>query len=352
MSPNTREARLKAFYARDSACAGLFYVAVKTTGIFCRIGCPARPPKPENVLFFDTVKDALDAGFRPCKVCKPLESGGDVPAVIRELLRELHASPHARIRDGELRRRGISPVTVRRWFQRRHGITFQAYQRYLKIAKAVERLNSGDKVSEVAFESYDSLSGFQDSFKQALGVSPKTSVGKVVVAITRLQTPLGLMMAGAIGNELCLFEFCDRRMLAAELDEIQKKLNAMLMPGHDPVFDALRGQLDEYFRGDRGNFSIPLRLLGSPFQIAVWQSLLAIPCGATRSYQEQSRLIGRADAIRAVARANGQNRIAILVPCHRVIGKDGSLTGYGGGLARKQWLLNHEAQMSGVSAPR
>lgn len=349
MSSNTRDARLKAFYSRNSAYTGLFYVAVKTTGIFCRIGCPARPPKPENVFFFDTLKDALDAGFRPCKVCKPLESGGDVPAAIRDLLRELHATPHARIRDGELRRRGIAPETVRRWFQKRHGITFQAYQRYLKIAKAVERLNSGDKVSEVAFESYDSLSGFQDSFKHTLGVSPKASVGKVVVAITRLQTPLGLMMAGAIGNELCLLEFCDRRMLAAELDEIQKRLKTLLMPGHDPVFDTLHVQLDEYFRGERSEFSIPLRLLGSPFQITVWQSLLTIPCGATRSYQEQSRLIGRPDAIRAVASANGQNRIAILVPCHRVIGKDGSLTGYGGGLSRKQWLLNHEAQVIGGS---
>ncbi|MBU0508030.1 methylated-DNA--[protein]-cysteine S-methyltransferase [bacterium] len=339
-----REVKLKALYARDPNYAGLFYTAVKTTGIFCRIGCPVRFPKPENVLFFDTVKAALDAGFRPCKVCKPLEHGTSALQMIHDLLSELHAKPQTRITDSDLRRRGISPEMVRRWFKKHHGITFQAYQRYLKIGNAIQRLKSGENVSTVAFESHNSLSGFQDSFKNALGVSPKASTRKTVIVVTRLPTPLGPMMACAVNDELCLFEFCDRRMLATELDEIRKRLGGVLITGHCQLFDELRGQLDEYFRGERREFSLTLKLAGTPFQESVWHALLTIPYGSTRSYQEQAKMIGRPDAVRAVARANGQNRIAIIVPCHRVIGKDGGLTGYGGGLERKEWLLNHERQ--------
>jgi AraC family transcriptional regulator of adaptative response/methylated-DNA-[protein]-cysteine methyltransferase len=341
------DVRLKAFYERDMSYAGQFYVAVKTTGVFCRLGCPARAPKPENIRFYDTVKDALDAGFRPCKVCKPLESVGETPEEIKRLLREIHANPSLRIRDGELEKRGIQPDTLRRWFKKHHGITFQAYQRYLKIASAVEKLNSGERVTDVAFENYDSLSGFQESFKNATGVSPKASIGTEIICITRIATPLGLMMAGSVQNELCLLEFCDRRQLHTELDQIQKLFGAKVLTAHCPLFDEVKMQLDEYFSGRRKEFTLPLSLKGTPFQVEVWEALLKIPYGKTRSYQEQAWMIGKPDAVRAVARANGMNRISIVVPCHRVIGADGTLTGYGGGLDRKQWLLTHEARVSG-----
>jgi len=338
------DVKLQAFYERDGAFAGLFYVAVTTTGVFCRIGCPARSPKPENVQFFETVKDALDAGFRPCKVCKPMESVGETPPEIRRLLDEIHADPSARMKDGDLRRRGVQPDALRRWFKKHHGITFQAYQRYVRIADAVGRIKSGEKVTSVALESYDSLSGFQDSFKNAVGVSPKASVGQNVIFVARLSTPLGMMMAAALHDELCLLEFCDRRMLAAELDSLKKHFRATFITAHCSLFDDLQKQLGEYFSGERREFSLPLRLSGTPFQEAVWRALLTIPYGTTRSYGEQARSIGKTTAVRAVARANGMNKIAIIVPCHRVIGSDGGLTGYGGGLERKQWLLNHETR--------
>ncbi|HEY3296576.1 MAG TPA: methylated-DNA--[protein]-cysteine S-methyltransferase [bacterium] len=340
----SQDVRLKAFYERDPAFAGLFFVGVKTTGIFCRVGCPARAPKPENISFYETVKEALDAGFRPCKVCKPLESVGETPEEFRQLLDEIHATPGLRLRNSDLEQRGIQPDALRRWFKKQHGITFQAYQRYVKIGKALEGLKAGQSVTTVALESYDSLSGFQESFKNAMGLSPSASVDKAVIYITRLSTPLGLMMAGAVQNELCLLEFCDRRMLPSELDQLQKLCNGSVMTAHCPLFDELQKQLDEYFAGQRKEFALPLHLAGTAFQKAVWQALVTIPYGSTCSYLEQARKLSRPEAVRAVAHANGMNRMAIVIPCHRVIGGDGTLTGYGGGLDRKRWLLEHEAR--------
>jgi AraC family transcriptional regulator, regulatory protein of adaptative response / methylated-DNA-[protein]-cysteine methyltransferase len=341
-SPLSDAVKHRALAERDQAYAGLFLVAVKTTGIFCRPGCPARTPKPENVLFFETVKDALDAGYRPCKVCKPLERIGETPPEIRDLLDELHRQPGLRLSTRNLLERGIQPDALRRWFKKHHGITFHAYQRYVRIGRAVEQLKSGATVTEVALESYDSLSGFQDSFKQALGLSPRQSVEQTVILIARLPTPLGLMMAGAVNDRLCLLEFCDRRMLATELEQITKLYRGPTITGHCALFDETQRQLDEYFAGRLMEFTLPLDLKGTPFQQAVWQGLLAIPYGTTRSYAQQAKYLGQPSAVRAVAHANGMNRLAIVVPCHRVIGSDGGLTGYGGGLERKQWLLNHE----------
>jgi AraC family transcriptional regulator, regulatory protein of adaptative response / methylated-DNA-[protein]-cysteine methyltransferase len=332
----------KALVERDLQYAGLFYVAVKTTGVFCRIGCPARTPKPENVMFFDSVKEALDAGFRPCKLCKPLEKVGETPAEIRALLNDIHRHPELRITESGLIARGIQPERLRRWFKKQHGITFHAYQRYVKIGRAVQRLKAGEPVTQVALDGYESLSGFQDSFKQAVGRSPSRSADQAVIQITRLSTPLGLMMAGAIHDELCLLEFCDRRMLATELEQITKSFHGVLIAGHCAVFDEVQRQLDQYFEGQLKAFDLPLNLAGTPFQQRVWKALLTIPYGKTRSYKEQALMIRQPEAVRAVARANGMNRLAIVIPCHRVLGSDGGLTGYGGGLERKEWLLSHE----------
>ena len=336
----------KALAERDAAYAGLFFVAVKTTGIFCRVGCPARTPKPENVQFFPTVKDALDAGFRPCKVCRPLERIGETPPEFRALLEEIHSQPGLRISARGLLERGIQPDALRRWFKKHHGITFHAYQRYVKIGRAVEQLKSGVAVTDVALESYDSLSGFQESFKQAVGLSPRQSVEQTVILITRLTTPLGLMMAGAVEDKLCLLEFCDRRMLPTELEQLKRLHRGPTIMGHCALFDETQRQLDDYFAGRLTEFTLPLSLQGTPFQEAVWQGLREIPYGTTRSYREQAARLGMPTAVRAVARANGMNRVAIVVPCHRVIGHDGGLTGYGGGLERKQWLLNHEKRFA------
>lgn len=150
------------------------------------------------------------------------------------------------------------------------------------------------------------------------------------------------MFAGAVAEGVCLLEFADRRMLETQLKRLWRLYGAEFVPGESLHFKALSAQLEEYFAGRRREFSVPLAAAGTAFQERVWTVLRGIPYGTMRSYQEQARILGDPRAIRAVARANGDNRIAILVPCHRVIGKNGKLVGYGGGLWRKQYLLDLE----------
>lgn len=260
----------RALLERDASFDGLFLVAVRTTGIYCRPTCNVRKPKRENVEFF--------AGS----------------------------------------------------------------------AEAAERIRAGGKVVEAAFESgWESLSGFADSFRRASGRAPKRGAARVRIVTSRVETSFGPMIAGAVDAGICLFEFADRRMLATQYERLRARLGAELYPGDHPHLAALADQIGEYFAGRRAAFDLPLVLAGTPFQETVWRELMTIPSGAVRSYAEQARRIGRPEAVRAVARANGDNRIAILIPCHRVIGADGRLVGYGGGLWRKRYLLDLEAKATG-----
>jgi len=170
-----------------------------------------------------------------------------------------------------------------------------------------------------------------------------------MINTTHIETELGTMIAGAVEDGICLLEFSDRKMLNTEYKDLSRYLKTNIEGGESSHFKDLRIQLDEYFKGLRKEFSVPLVTPGTPFQQVVWKELMNISFGTTRSYLEQSIALGRPGSIRAVANANGMNRIAIIIPCHRVIGSDGSLTGYGGGLKRKKWLLDHEKRYSGKS---
>ena len=222
-------------------------------------------------------------------------------------------------------------------------MTFQAYQRAFRINSAFKKIQQGESVTSVAFDSgFESLSGFGDSFKAIFGTSPKKSKHAAIIDLTRLETPLGTMFACATEQGICLLEFSDRKMLETELKAIAKYLNATIVQGENRHFDTLRTQLTEYFEGKRTEFRLPIHGLGTDFQQAVWAALLEIPYGETSTYLRQASTLKRPEAVRAVGNANGMNRISILVPCHRVVGADGGLTGYGGGLWRKKWLLEHE----------
>lgn len=168
-----------------------------------------------------------------------------------------------------------------------------------------------------------------------------------MITITKIETELGIMIAGAVNDGICLLEFSDRRLLPTEYKDLARYLKTTIEDGESKHFLPLRSQLKEYFEGSRKEFSLPLVTPGTDFQQVVWKELMNIPFGATRSYLEQSVALGKPDAIRAVANANGMNRISIIIPCHRVIGSDGHLTGYGGGLKRKKWLIDHEKKYSG-----
>jgi AraC family transcriptional regulator of adaptative response/methylated-DNA-[protein]-cysteine methyltransferase len=331
-----------AYRARDASYDGVFFLGVRTTGIFCRPSCPARKPLAKNVVFYGSVKDALFAGFRPCKRCRPLEVPGAHPGWVAGLIARLEREPERRVRDQDLRAAGVEPGRARRYFQRRYGMTFHAFARGYRLRRAFQQLRRGADLDEVAMShGFESHSGFRDAFGRLLGHPPGRSRSEDCVTVTWLESPVGPLVAGATDRGVCLLEFSDRRMLEAQLDGVQRRLGAVL-PGSHPLLDQLQGELQEYFAGSRREFTVPLEYPGTPFQVKVWDALRRIPYGETRSYEQLAWAVGVPGAQRAVGHANGQNRVAIVIPCHRVVNKDGKLGGYGGGLWRKQLLLDLE----------
>ncbi|MRM83098.1 bifunctional transcriptional activator/DNA repair enzyme AdaA [Riemerella anatipestifer] len=333
----------RALLERNPSFVGIFFVGVKTTSVFCIATCRARKPKKENVEFFTTFKDALDNGYRPCKVCKPTENANEAPEQVQTAIQLVKENPKSKITDYQLRQMNISPEIVRRWFNKNYGMTFQSYQRMYRINVAFQELKHGKNTTETAFDSgYESLSGFGYTFKKIMGDSPTNSTTKNVILISRFTTPLGPMFVCATENGVCLLEFVDRRMLETEFKDLQKRLNANIIAGENEHIKQAKKEIAEYFKGTRKTFEVELETPGTDFQNLVWNYLQKIEYGKTLTYQQQAENINKPKAIRAVASANGFNRISIIIPCHRVIGKDGKLIGYGGGLERKKWLLEHE----------
>ena len=334
---------VKAFLSRDLTYEGVFFTGVRSTGIFCRVGCPARTPKVEQLEFFASPSEAVQAGFRACKRCKPVEMVGTPPAWLDDLLRAVDREPETRWTDADIRGLKLDPDRVRRWFQKHHGMTFHAFTRARRLGLALEDIRGGSQVLDAALDhGYDSLSGFNQAFRGIFGTNPKTAEGSTIVHTARLQTPLGPMVACATEEALCILEFADRPMLATQVKRVRHHLGCLFVPSGNRVIDAAASELEKYFAGRLRLFTVPLLTPGSIFQKSVWSALAEIPHGETRSYAEVASRLGRPEAVRAVARANGDNRIAIMIPCHRVIGSNGDLTGYGGGLWRKKRLLEIE----------
>lgn len=250
----------------------LSVIAVRTTGIFCRSGCPAPSPRPENATRLASARAALFAGYRACLRCKPLSMEG------------------VELTDATLRRAEL-------------------LRPMLAAARRTRRRRSGAHA----------------------------------VVTTLIDTPLGPMLAGATDDGVCLAEFSDRRMLPSQLETLRHRLGVSMVAGRHPHLDSLEAQLGEYFAGTRHAFDLPLVAPGSPFQERTWAQLRRLPAGTTVSYEELASRVGRPQAQRAVGTANGANRIALLIPCHRVVRKTGETGNYGGGRWRKEWLLQHEA---------
>ncbi len=335
-----------ALVTRDTAYDGLAFVGVTSTGIFCRLVCPARNPKRQNCVFFESVGQCLDAGFRPCKRCRPLSPLNGAEPIVQKLVEALEAEPGRRWREGDIAAMGLDPSTVRRAFKRQLGMTFLDMARLSRVHSGAESLSSGGKVIDAQLDAgFDSGSGFRAAFGRMLGQAPSRFSGGELLRADWIETPLGGMIAIADKHALHLLEFFDRKALPAELKTLQRDAKGALGFGRYPPIDQVEAELKAYFEGRLARFETKLALTGSEFTRRVWDELRRIPPGETRNYGEIARAIGRPSATRAVARANGANRLAILIPCHRVIGADGTLTGYGGGLWRKRRLIDHEQKL-------
>ncbi|SFJ00376.1 bifunctional transcriptional activator/DNA repair enzyme AdaA [Jannaschia pohangensis] len=342
----------RALIARDDRFDGQAFVCVATTGIFCRLTCPARKPRRENCTFHPRTADCLSAGFRPCKRCHPLAPVAQADPAVTRLLAAVDADPDRRWTETAVARMGFDPSTVRRAFQRHFAMTFLQLARQRRVSLGVSALADGDRVIAAQHAAgFESPAAFRVAFARLLGCAPGALSSDPLLWADWIATPLGDMVAVSSRTHLHLLEFVDRPALPAELRRLRTATKGALGLGPTDPTRQLRGELAAFFEGRSARFETPLHLDGSAFARIVWDALRAIPAGETRSYSRLARDIGRPEAVRAVARANGTNQIALLVPCHRVIGADGALTGYGGGLWRKQRLLEIEAQYLSEGRP-
>ena len=275
------------------------------------------------------------------------EAAGD--PVVRRMLAALDADPARRWTEADVAALGLDPSTVRRAFRRHYGLTFLDLARQARLREGVRGLNKGMPVIDAQMDAgFDSASGFRDAFARLFGHPPAAMAGGGAgLAADWLDTPLGGMIAVADARSLHLLEFTDRKDLAAELKRLSAGAGGRIELGRTAVIDAAEAQLARYFAAESGTFDLPLTLHGTPFLAEVWAELQRIPPGATVSYGELAARLGRPSGARAVARAVGANQIAVVIPCHRVIGADGSLTGYAGGLWRKQALIGIERKLAG-----
>ncbi len=333
----------QALIDKNTEYEGVFYVGVKTTGVFCRPTCPARKPKIENCEFYETAQQALLASFRPCKRCRPLSHPNQVSELVQLLVEAVEANPEKRWKDRDFQELSVNASTARRQFEKRFGMTFIEYARARRMGLAMKLIRGGEAVIEAQLSTgYESSSGFRDAFSRIMGAAPALLGERKILKASWLDTKLGPMIAIADNETLYLVEFVDRRGLEREVERLRQKLKSAIIPGSTQPIRSIEHELNQYFDGKLSEFKTPLCFLGSPFQKHVWEELKKIPYGETRSYSDLAKAIGKPSAFRAVAQANGANQLAIVIPCHRVINTDGELGGYGGGLIRKKWLINLE----------
>ena len=336
----------QALIDRNSEYEGVFFVGVKSTGVFCRPTCTARKPKFENCEFFETAEQSLLASYRPCKRCQPLSHPQQVSPLVQKLVAAVENEPEKRWTNADFQEISVDASTARRQFQKRFGMTFVEYARARRMGLAMQQIRAGEPIIEAQLASgYESGSGFRDAFSRIMGAAPSKSGQSQVLKASWIDTPLGPMMIVADEKLIYVLEFIDRRGLEREIERLRLRTKSAIIPGQTEASRALEVELRLYFDGKLAEFQTPLFLLGSDFQKHVWEELKKIPLGETRSYLELARAVKRPQAFRAVAQANGANQIAIVIPCHRVINASGAIGGYGGGLSRKRWLLDHEVQM-------
>jgi AraC family transcriptional regulator of adaptative response/methylated-DNA-[protein]-cysteine methyltransferase len=340
-----KEEYYKALIAKNPEYDGVFYVGVKSTGVFCRSVCPARKPKFENCEFFQTGEEALLAGFRPCRRCCPLSHPDAVPKVVTLLIKAIEKEPEKRWKEEDFRALSTNGAQASRLFKKRFGMTFVAYARARRLGLALKQMKEHQAVIDAQLDSgYDSGSGFREAFSKMMGAPPVKSQEVKLLKANWLDTPLGPMLAIADEKFLYLLEFVNRRGLEKEIEKLRERGQWKIIPGKTEIIDKIEEELDHYFKGALDQFKTPIVMIGTAFQKRVWSELKKIPIGQTCSYFDIAKRLENPGAVRAVGHANGVNQHAIIIPCHRVIHADGQLGGYAGGLARKKWLLEHEAK--------
>ena len=342
------QARWEAFVARDASCEGQFYIAVHTTGVYCRPGCPARLPKRTNVRFFDTRNEAERAGFRPCKRCKPDQpSLGELHAgKIAQACRLIETADEAPKLDDLAAAVGLSPYHFHRIFKQALGVTPKAYATAHRAKRVREGLGRSGTVTEAIYDAgFNSNGRFYANASEVLGMTPtdfRSGGAGHAICYAIGTCSLGSVLVAASEKGVCAILFGD------EPESLGKELQVMFprarIIGGDKAFEQLTAKVLAFVEDPAKGLDLPLDVRGTAFQHRVWEALRRIPVGSTASYAEIAKKIGAPQAVRAVARACATNRIAVALPGHRVVRSDGGLSGYRGGVERKRALLAKEAK--------
>src|SRR5436190_11280659 len=326
-----------AFMRRDRGWDGQVIGAVKTTGIYCKPSCPARRPKREHVEFFASAEEARVAGYRSCLRCKPDEVGRDREAVAKAV-KLIERTEEPLTLDELADAVGYAPHHFQRIFKRDLGVSPAEYARGLRTRRAETALKANGRVTDAIYDAgYSAPSGFYSDAKERLGMTPSAwrDGGRgETIRWTAFGSPLGTMLIAATSKGICRLTFDDS---VESLERLFPK--ATIVKDDGGLKELVEGALIAIER-PLAAADLPIDVAGTAFQEAVWRELRKIPAGETRSYAQIAAAIGAPKAVRAVGSANGDNHVAVLIPCHRVIRSDGSLGGYAGGLDRKRQLLD------------
>ncbi len=335
--------RWAAVLARDARAEQPFFYAVRSTGIFCRPSCPSRRPKPENVEFFASCELAQQAGFRACHRCRPTQAD-ETQALVREAVRLLDSFPGGMTLEQLGKKIGLSPFHLQRVFKRTMGVSPREYVRVRKMAAVRESLRRSSNVTDAIYDAgFNSSSRFYESAAHELGMQPKRwqkgGAGEQI-HFTTFDSPLGSILIAATQQGIC------RIALGEDVEQLAGQLkcdfHAAEILRADTALQSHRDAVLDHLRNGTTLEHLPLDLRGSAFQCRIWKLLRQIPRGETVSYSVLAKNAGNAKATRAIARACATNPVAIAVPCHRVVGKDGKLSGYRWGVRRKELLLAKE----------
>lgn len=347
--------RWQAVAARDAGADGTFVYAVQTTGIYCRPSCPSKRPKPTNVVYFSLAQAAEAAGFRPCKRCKP-DAIASAPAWQRRIeaacrdIESAETPPNLRTLAFAA---GMSPHHFHRRFREITGVTPKAYADSVRRERLRKELPKARSVTDAAVTAgFNSSSRFYTTVKATLGMAPrryKSGGAGLTLAVATSPCSLGIVLVAATDIGIAAI------FLGDDADQLQRDVvsrfpKATLVAAGKHTAEHVRDVIAMIDRGTSGN-SLALDIQGTAFEHKVWSALRDIPLGATASYSEIATRIGAPTATRAVARACAANKIAVAIPCHRVIASDGNLTGYRWGIDRKRQLLDRERDRSSKPQP-
>lgn len=339
VAPVPDEAAWTAVLARDRTMDGRFVTGVFSTGIYCRPSCAARHPRRENVRFFATGAEARLAGLRACKRCAPDDVNREEVALEKAyaVLREAEEAPSL---DELADAAGYSPHHFHRLFKRATGVTPAAYYRSLRARRAETALAENERITDAIYDAgYSGPARFYADAKGRLGMTPSAwrdgGRGETIRWATA-ETALGTMLVAATDKGICRLSFDEGE------DELRRRFpNAAIAPGDAAMAELVRRTVAAVNAPEKPH-DLPLDVRGTAFQEAVWRELMRIPAGETRTYSQIAAAVGRPKAVRAAGTANGDNAVAVLIPCHRVIRTDGTLGGYAYGLERKARLLERE----------